>query len=420
MQSGNESFYKWIYIGDPDLRHQQYSAYFDPRVETLNSADFDEENKSYGTIRTFAILPLDIDDDEIVCIYKFDDNETMTVTPGEVNAITEHEDLEFAAFTIMCPLINVNNSKIVDLPYSIALSYESNMLTVEQPAFIPITYPVASNILRYNYKYLAVCVFPLPVHYRNVLRIAEFIELYKLLGSEKFYFYIIKATDDVHKLLDYYVEKDVVEKMDWNFYRGLNQSEVKYANILAYYNDCMYRGTFKDGFKHLAMVGIDEIIMPLQQNTLTEYVETLEDRYRSTSFIFDTVFFHQNYGLDRFNIPPNFNNKFLYSQVKIERSETPMPIRNRYIVVGSTAVEAGNHQIWRALYGFTTSGKVTSEEAVIFNYRTQCLFLICEASSTIDFTARRYGSLLWYSVENVCNLVFSDSGGVCQIRSKFT
>lgn len=63
---------------------------------------------------------------------------------------------------------------------------------------------------------IAVCVGPAQNYFSNVLRIVEFVELYKQLGASKFYFYKNSVSDDVDRLFKYYQKQGIVEIFNWN------------------------------------------------------------------------------------------------------------------------------------------------------------------------------------------------------------
>lgn len=67
---------------------------------------------------------------------------------------------------------------------------------------------------------LAVCVAPIQSKFNNVLQLVEFIELWKLLGADHFYFYVLSAASDVRRVLKYYKKSGTVTIMNWNL-RGL-------------------------------------------------------------------------------------------------------------------------------------------------------------------------------------------------------
>lgn len=67
---------------------------------------------------------------------------------------------------------------------------------------------------------IAICRGPLQKNYSNALRLVEHIEIYRLLGVKKQYFYNASVNEDVNKVLEHYKEKDDVEVFNFNIENG--------------------------------------------------------------------------------------------------------------------------------------------------------------------------------------------------------
>lgn len=65
---------------------------------------------------------------------------------------------------------------------------------------------------------MAVCVPSFMDNFPNVLRIIEFVELYKILGATKFFFYNQSVTENVSKVMNYYKRSENVEVFTWRPY----------------------------------------------------------------------------------------------------------------------------------------------------------------------------------------------------------
>ncbi|XP_055858888.1 uncharacterized protein LOC129921187 isoform X2 [Episyrphus balteatus] len=400
----------WQFIGDPYYRQQIYSAYFDPRTELYNPSHFDANHISYGSIRVFAVLPLRLQTD-IICYIKYEDTFIEQVKAYEALPMQEHENMKFSGYTIMCPLRMRRGGAIVHLPESVAIIYMANPLSEEVPTYVPISYS-KENVLAKPNKTLAICVGPLQQHYSQVLRMVEFIEIYRLLGADKFYFYRLEVTPEIDKVLGYYERARLAEVNAWNFYGYEYNAEVHYSGIMVQINECMYRATFVDGYKYVAVVDLDEILVPLKCNTLLDYLRGAEDG-RTSAFVFRNVFFFKKGPNDTMSMPPGAHNRFLYTQVKVQRTFLPLPPhqRSKCIVNGRTTIEMGNHQVWRQLEGISETN-VHIRDGLMFHYREKCIG--CRVDPLIvDFTARRFGSIIWDQVDDVCVKVFQN--GICPV-----
>ncbi|XP_055374422.1 uncharacterized protein LOC129607424 [Condylostylus longicornis] len=407
--------HQWNYIGDAKYGHQIYSAYFDPRTELYNNKDYNEEFNYYGAIRIMAFLPIKLRNG-LTCIIKSESNNTYEIKASEIRRFHKYEDIEgdFAFYMIMCPLFINAKATIVKLPAYVALTYMENPSSVTSPTFILINFS-KNRILDKPRDSLAICVGStgLNHNYTNTLNFIEFIELYKLLGAEKFYFYHFNASHNMIQALNYYLREGVIKINNWNF--NIEQYEPKtihITNIAAQNFDCIYR-TYLDGFKYTAIVDIDEIIIPFEYNNLTDFINA-KDEGRSSAFIFRKVLFYKKRPSDYFNVPPNIKNKNLLTQIKIQKTETPLPQgkNSKYIAKGDALIEAGINGIWKSTEGHTET-HVKSDEALIFNYRTSCIGNTCGANTVTDFTLRRFGSLIWYNVENICKIIFLN--GICAL-----
>ena len=61
-----------------------------------------------------------------------------------------------------------------------------------------------------------VCVQPLHSGYNRALWFVEFIEMYRLLGADHFYFYDHSPGPEIKRILQYYEEKGLVTLLSWN------------------------------------------------------------------------------------------------------------------------------------------------------------------------------------------------------------
>jgi hypothetical protein len=104
-------------------------------------------------------------------------------------------------------------------PEAIGISYKNHSSMAQTTSLTAIRYPKLfnrSSKFQSQNNGLLVCVPAFQGNYSKVLRIVEFIEIYKLMGAYKFYFYNASISQDVDRVLRYYVENDNVEVLDWN------------------------------------------------------------------------------------------------------------------------------------------------------------------------------------------------------------
>lgn len=88
-----------------------------------------------GSVRVFAILDLSLSGVSMECSLKYPNGDIDSFEADESQAIEEHWDMDYASFTIACP---VYKDEIKGLPIEVSLQYKDNPLTYLSPTFIPI------------------------------------------------------------------------------------------------------------------------------------------------------------------------------------------------------------------------------------------------------------------------------------------
>lgn len=88
----------------------------------------------------------------------------------------------------------------------------------------------------------------------------EWIEWHLSQGVEKFYIYDNESTDGTKDILQPYIDKGVVEYIDWPGYRMQ----------LAAYDDCFKRHRLDT--RWIAFIDIDEFIVPVKHNSIPDFL----------------------------------------------------------------------------------------------------------------------------------------------------
>ena len=94
----------------------------------------------------------------------------------------------------------------------------------------------------------------------------EWIEFHKMLGVEKFYLYDNESDDDTKNILKPYIKSGLV---DYTFYPGQKMQ-------LSAYNDCIAK--HKNEAKWLAVIDLDEFIVPVKYNNISEFLTEQSDK----------------------------------------------------------------------------------------------------------------------------------------------
>jgi hypothetical protein len=130
----------------------------------------------------------------------------------------------------------------------------------------------------------------------------EWLEYHQLVGVEHFYLYNNGSTDDYAQVLEPYIRSGVVTLIDWpdNNPQGWENKAYKwvYCTQVTAYENCI-KGLAKDEATWLAMIDIDEFMVPAQKATMTEVLDD-HSGYASISVLW------QVYGTSNiYELPPN-------------------------------------------------------------------------------------------------------------------
>ncbi|KAH8403325.1 hypothetical protein KR222_010812 [Zaprionus bogoriensis] len=294
---------------------------------------------------------------------------------------------------------------------------------------------------------MAVCVKPFHFSYDQALYLMEYLEFYTLLGVSHFTFYnhtlgprascvldsyqrglvpgnltafdleplqpaeiANNATPRVLKSLHY--QRPTVSILPWNL-RMRSQKEIRTEGLFAALNDCLYRNMYR--YKYLALVDLDEFIVPRYTDTLNELLSSLNQRFRNRNtgaYSFQNAFYYLQFADDPLASSgiPGGNDQLgsvrasLVTQRKTRRRYKlhPQKQRSKYICKPEAVVEAGNHFVWEFSPGMG-SLNVPPKEAILQHYR------VCEfggndcikAPSIMDRTTTKYVNRLVQRVDAV-------------------
>lgn len=98
------------------------------------------------------------------------------------------------------------------------------------------------------------------------LYLKEWIEFHRIIGIDHFYMYNNNSDDDFQSILDPYIEAGIVTLSDWPY----NQGQIKA------YTDCVNR--FSDETNWLGFIDLDEFIVPIRDNSITEFLSRFNNR----------------------------------------------------------------------------------------------------------------------------------------------
>ncbi|KAH8249338.1 hypothetical protein KR032_008589 [Drosophila birchii] len=294
---------------------------------------------------------------------------------------------------------------------------------------------------------IAVCVKPFHFNYDQALYLMEYLEFYALLGVSHFTFYnhtlgphascVLQSyqqglvpgnltAHDLQPLLpaeaarnatprvltSEHYQRPTVSILPWNL-RMRSQKEIRTEGLFAALNDCLYRTMFR--YKYLALVDLDEFIVPRYSDTLNELISSLNQRFRNRNtgaYSFQNAFYYLQFaddvlassGIDGGTDQLASVRASLVTQRKTRRRYKlhPQKQRSKYICKPEAVVEAGNHFVWEFAPG-KGSLNVPPKEAILQHYR------VCEfggndcikAPSIVDRTTTKYVNRLVQRVDAV-------------------
>ncbi|XP_062578873.1 uncharacterized protein LOC134240813 [Saccostrea cucullata] len=248
---------------------------------------------------------------------------------------------------------------------NVNLTNDENMKHIVPISVIP-------DVTEQQFKFkFSTCVPPLFGDI-NILRLTEFIELSRMLGTEHIYFYYNRERRDINRLLQYYSELGIVTHFPWNL--TMESHEIWYHGQSAAIWDCMYRNIRVSEL--VSFNDIDEFIVPQQTetwNSMLPYLHTLARDSLSKQedvavFRFQSVFFDSNF----VNQEPVKNDEFiqlLTSNVTM-RTSTVSKVRTKMIAYPLRVFELGIHHLSRPIKENFKTVSIPETIALIYHYRT--------------------------------------------------
>lgn len=269
---------------------------------------------------------------------------------------------------------------------------------------------------------LSVCVKPFHYEFNRAVWLVEFIEFYRLLGTDQFIFYNHTVGPDVQEVLTFYQNLGVVTVLPWAL-PVTSQKQIRTEGIFTALNDCNLRSVGR--YSLAAMVDVDEFLVPRKHNSLPEVVQSLGEY---DAYIFQNVFFYlywENdtavhdalYGREDALGPGLFGEEalvpYLLTAYKTRRLTTPHKPgqRSKYIVRPERVVEVGNHVVWEHV-GAKKVKNVPTDLGLSHHYR------ICEFGgfdclkhpNQVDRKAHEWLLPLAKRVASSCSKIFPSLG----------
>ena len=408
----------WQPVCSSNNKFYVFSAYIDQYNRSnlnLNFFNTDYQHQHHNDnqdyfVRIIAVTTL-TSKDKIICSYsldeeKEDDNGRKQIIQknwfrqGKMKPIREHWNLQYSAFFIYCPLpkmimINTLNNNdghsstmLMKSNYYlsiIALSkhwyisnnnddddddlelnrllkqYAQTMKMIVPSNRMPI-HGLQQQQRQQNNDKLAVCIKPLHYYYNKTINLIEFIELNRILGVRRFYFFNHTVSTEVDQILRLYqqYEPELLKILQWKL-PIRSQLEIRTEGIFAALNDCLYRARY-NRFRYVMFIDLDEFIIPNNHKNLIDLIENVEHFYpdKIGALSFRNGFFYLQYPNDQQIeklITNNDDKTNLHKQLITltktwRKSELNIhKQRSKCIVLVDNIIEMGNHFVWEFLYG---------------------------------------------------------------------
>ena len=118
--------------------------------------------------------------------------------------------------------------------------------------------------------------------------VIEFVEMSKVMGAELIVFYVNETQVD-KEVLEYLWKHypDTVKTIGWRKFE--KWEPFHYYGQLLIISDCFYRLMYE--VEYIAMIDLDEMILPVQQNSWTDMVDAFKTPENVSEFVFQNSFF---------------------------------------------------------------------------------------------------------------------------------
>ena len=207
--------------------------------------------------------------------------------------------------------------------------------------------------------------------------LVDWVELNIVLGAEIITVYLQNVSESYYTAMLPYIERGIVEVLDWNMKPPLIPGYTKHWGQTGTTSECIYRNLYR--VKYLALIDVDEFIVPQRKTTVVEVLKDLEIMTKSdkpASFIFYNTWFYSN-GI---SIPElkssskcgnySWPRYFTFTQRTADpEAEDKYFIYHKIIVKTGAVVGAWYHWPVKVLDGFTYSSYVPAKDGLLHHYR---------------------------------------------------
>ena len=374
----------------------------------LSSAYYDERNaSSRPAVVVFGYRRRSAPAVAFYCLYKYADGRTECIQQQPtVNELDSHNAFKMKA----APL--AYNCRVMpgsEIPEYVALSTSKDCDVAYSSDYVPVRYSKHSTQPEPQVG-VGVCV-QTPVfnetgetYEHTKQKLLDFIEMNRALGVELITLYYLSNIDSriVSFLRDRYAKENLLQVVKWKPFT-VNEP-MHYFGELLVIQECLYRNLHR--VKYLAMIDIDEIVLPYTEQSLGTMMHKLDQDHGNTaSFVFKNVMFFDA-KTNRTSLPELCQGykvpKFVQWKLALA-CQFPYGTRSKVIVRTDLAVELDIHTIFSAVHGrVSRSFNVPQGVAVLAHYRDVPLGQCNLDGAKEDRTAMKYREQVLDSLKHNC------------------
>ena len=123
--------------------------------------------------------------------------------------------------------------------------------------------------------------------------LVDWVELNIALGAEIITVYLQNVSESYYIAMLPYIKEGIVEVLDWNLKPPLIPGYTKHWGQTATISECIFRNLYR--VKYLALIDVDEFIVPQEKMTVIELLNELEELMESKSFSPASFIFYNTY-----------------------------------------------------------------------------------------------------------------------------
>ncbi|XP_059143597.1 beta-1,4-galactosyltransferase galt-1-like [Physella acuta] len=222
-----------------------YSAFYD----TLNG------------IRFLRVMAIENNETNTPVFCQIWENGSSRLIGGKKILLPDHHFKRYRSVNYECTLDNNQHPDHVSIVFD-SSEVPTNQLVVNYPAPQLHVFTTCYSVL-FNFK--------------NPSQIIQNIEFHRFLGIQHFHLYNYSVSNETDKVLRHYIREGILTVHQWS----LPSLEIWYfAQVLAI-NDCVYRN--RNVSKYVIIHDMDEFIVPIRHNTLSDVIAIAEENYKKES-----------------------------------------------------------------------------------------------------------------------------------------